>query len=145
MLNPLGPSDPAKLLPSSLFSLKTVTAWPTGVTDWVRWQTGERLRPMRYEPSQRLFRLARSLAASRTGLTLDEMAAELEVGRRTTERLRDSLADIFPQLECWDDEEKMRRWRLPGSALIGVVEPRPEALAAIETSARELAMRGETE
>jgi predicted DNA-binding transcriptional regulator YafY len=102
-------------------------------------------RPMRYEPSQRLFRLARSLAATRTGLTLDEMAAELEVGRRTAERLRDSLADIFPKLECWDDEEKMCRWRLPGSALVGLVEPQPEALAAIETSARECAMRGETD
>jgi predicted DNA-binding transcriptional regulator YafY len=100
---------------------------------------------MRYAPSQRLFRLARSLAASRAGLTLDEMAAELEVGRRTVERLRDSLADMFPQLECWDDEQKMRRWRLPGSALVGVVEPRPEALAAIETSAREFDMRGETD
>ena len=100
---------------------------------------------MRYEPSQRLFRLARSLAASRTGLTLDEMAAELEVGRRTAERLRDSLADMFAQLECWDDDEKMRRWRLPGSALVGVVEPRPEAVAAIETSARECVMRGETD
>jgi predicted DNA-binding transcriptional regulator YafY len=32
---------------------------------------------------------------------------------------------------------------LPGSALVGVVEPRPEAVAAIEISARECAMRGE--
>jgi predicted DNA-binding transcriptional regulator YafY len=102
-------------------------------------------RPMRYEPSQRLFRLARSLAASRTGLTLDEMAAELEVGRRTAERLRDSLAAMFPQMGCWDDEERVRRWRLPGSALVGVVEPRPEAVAAIETAARECAMRGEAD
>jgi predicted DNA-binding transcriptional regulator YafY len=76
-------------------------------------------------------------------LTLDEMAAELEVGRRTAERLRDSLAAMFPQMECWDDDERVRRWRLPGSALVGVVEPRPEAVAAIETAARECAMRGE--
>jgi len=62
---------------------------------------------MRYEPSQRLFRLARSLAASRTGLTLDEMAAELEVGRRTAERLRDSPASMFPQMECWNDDERV--------------------------------------
>ena len=66
---------------------------------------------MRYEPSQRLLRLARHLAASRTGLTLDEMAVELEVGRRTVERLRDSLAAMFPQMECWDDDERVRRWR----------------------------------
>jgi predicted DNA-binding transcriptional regulator YafY len=102
-------------------------------------------RPMRYEPSQRLLRLARHLAASRAGLTLDEMAAELEVGRRTAERLRDSLAAMFPQMECWDDDERARRWRLPGSALVGVVEPRTEAVAAIEISARECAMRGEAD
>jgi predicted DNA-binding transcriptional regulator YafY len=100
---------------------------------------------MRYEPSQRLLRLARHLAASRAGLTLDEMAAELEVGRRTAERLRDSLAAMFPQMECWDDDERVRRWRLPGSALVGVVEPRPEAVAAIEISARECTMRGEAD
>ena len=96
-------------------------------------------RAMRYEPSQRLLRLARHLAASRAGLTLDEMAAELEVGRRTAERLRDTLAAMFPQMECWDDDERVRRWRLPGSALVGVVEPRAEAVAAIEISARECA------
>ena len=102
-------------------------------------------RAMRYAPAERLLRLARHLAATRTGLTLDEMAAELEVGRRTAERLRDSLVAMFPQMECWDDEERVRRWRLPGSALVGVVEVRAEALAAIESSARECEVRGETD
>jgi len=100
---------------------------------------------MRYAPAERLLRLARHLAATRTGLTLDEMATELEVGRRTAERLRDSLADIFPQMDCWDDDERVRRWRLPGSALVGVVDVRAEAVAAIETSARECEVRGETD
>ena len=54
---------------------------------------------VRYEPSQRLLRLALKLAGTRTGLTLDEMAGELGVGRRTAERLRDALAGLFPQLE----------------------------------------------
>jgi predicted DNA-binding transcriptional regulator YafY len=100
---------------------------------------------MRYAPAERLLRLARHLAATRTGLTLDEMASELEVGRRTVERLRDSLAAMFPQMECWDDDERARRWRLPGSALVGVVEVRAEAVAAIETSARECEVRGEAD
>jgi predicted DNA-binding transcriptional regulator YafY len=100
---------------------------------------------MRYAPAERLLRLARHLAATRTGLTLDEMATELEVGRRTAERLRDSLTDIFPQMECWDDDERVRRWRLPGSALVGVIDVRAEAVAAIETSARECEVRGETD
>lgn len=103
------------------------------------------LHAMRYAPAERLLRLARHLAATRTGLTLDEMASELEVGRRTVERLRDSLAAMFPQMECWDDDERARRWRLPGSALVGVVEVRAEAVAAIETSARECEVRGEAD
>jgi predicted DNA-binding transcriptional regulator YafY len=98
---------------------------------------------MRYAPAERLLRLARHLAGTRTGLTLDEMAAELEVGRRTAERLRDSLVAMFPQMDWWDDEERVRRWRLPGSALVGVIELRAEAVAAIETAARECDARGE--
>ena len=100
---------------------------------------------MRYAPAERLLRLARHLAATRIGLTLDEMASELEIGRRTAERLRDSLMAMFPQMECWDDEERVRRWRLPGSALVGVVELRAEALAAIEGSARECEVQGDTD
>jgi predicted DNA-binding transcriptional regulator YafY len=98
---------------------------------------------MRYAPAERLLRLARHLAGTRTGLTLDEMATELEVGRRTAERLRDSLVAMFPQMDWWDDEERVRRWRLPGSALVGVIELRAEAVAAIETAARECDTRGE--
>ncbi len=100
---------------------------------------------MRYQPSQRLLRLALMLAGTRTGLTLDEIARDLEVGRRTAERLRDALADLFPQLEGWDDEERVRRWRLPGGALAGVAEPRAEAVAAVEALARECASRGEVD
>jgi predicted DNA-binding transcriptional regulator YafY len=100
---------------------------------------------MRYAPAERLLRLARHLAATRIGLTIDEMAGELEVGRRTAERLRDSLLSMFPQMDWWDDEQRVRRWRLPGSALVGVVEPRAEAVAAIETAARECDGRGEAD
>ena len=71
------------------------------------------------------------------------MAGKLGIGRRTAERLRDSLAELFPQLDSWDDEERVRRWRLPGGALAGVAEPRAEAVAAVETLARECASRGE--
>ncbi len=100
---------------------------------------------MRYAPAERLLRLARHLAGTRTGLTLDDMASELEVGRRTAERLRDSLLAMFPQMDFWDDEERVRRWRLPATALFGLVAPRAEAVAAMEGVARELAARGEGE
>ena len=98
---------------------------------------------MRYGPAENLFRLARHRAATRTGLDLDEMAAELDVGRRTVERMRDTLLTMFPEMDSWDYEERVRRWRLPGSALVGVVEPPAEAVAAIETAVRECEVRGE--
>ena len=100
---------------------------------------------MRYGPSERLFRLARLLAGTRVGLTLDEMAEQLGIGRRTAERLRDSLEAIFPEMDHQDDEDRVRRWRLPSSALVGVVEPRAEVVAAIETVARECEIRGEAD
>ncbi len=100
---------------------------------------------MRYRPAEHLFRLARLLAGTRTGLTLDEMADQLGTGRRTVERMRDTLLGMFPELESWDDEVRVRRWRLPGTALAGIVTPRAEAVAAIETAARECDGRGETD
>lgn len=85
------------------------------------------------------------LAGTRAGLTLDEMARELGVTRRTAERLRDGLVELFPRLEALDDEARVRRWRLPGAALTGVAEPRAEVVAAVETLARECADRGEAD
>ena len=108
-------------------------------------RTLRRPNRMRYEPSQRLLRLAFMLAGTRTGLTLDEIARDLGVGRRTAERQRDVLAGLFPQMECWDDEARVRRWRLPGSVLAGVAEPRAEAVVAVEALGRECAARGEVD
>lgn len=98
--------------------------------------------PVRYEPGMRLLRLVILLVGSRTGITLDEMAQELEVGRRTVERLRDRLQDVFPQLEAIDDDDRVRRWRLPRSAL-PVLPVQPTTIATLETVSAELAARGE--
>lgn len=97
---------------------------------------------VRYEPGMRLLRLAILLAGSRAGLTLDEMATELEIGRRTVERLRDRLQDVFPQLEVIDGEDRTRRWRLPRGAL-PVLPVQPTTIATLETVSVELAGRGE--
>jgi predicted DNA-binding transcriptional regulator YafY len=52
---------------------------------------------------------------------------------------------MFPEMQSRDDQARVRRWRLPGSAVVGVVEPRAEAVAAIETVARECEVRGEAD
>lgn len=68
---------------------------------------------MRHEKAGLLLELARTLAASAEGLTLDEMAHAAGTGRRTVERMRDALEQIFPQMEVLP-EGTVKRYRIPG-------------------------------
>ncbi|HEY2659266.1 MAG TPA: WYL domain-containing protein [Caulobacteraceae bacterium] len=117
---------------------------------------------MRHEKAGLLLDLARRLAASAEGLTLDEMAQAIGVGRRTVERMRDALWDLFPNLEEVEDPPS-KRFRITGGldrlfqnptteelvelgkaaeALRGADAPaRAEALSSLEAKIRS-AMRG---
>ncbi|MDZ4372874.1 MAG: YafY family protein [Phenylobacterium sp.] len=89
---------------------------------------------MRHEKSARLLELARMLASTAEGLTLDEMAARLGLARRTVERMRDAVRDIFPQMEEVDDPPS-KRFRIP-SGLDGLFQaPTPEEMAALTAAA----------
>src|SRR6201996_21507 len=96
---------------------------------------------MRHEKAGRLLELARMLAATAEGLTLDEMAGRLGVGRRPAERMRDAVRDVFPQLEEVDDPPT-RRFRIP-AGLDGLFQaPTAEELAALSAAGEGLAPQG---
>jgi predicted DNA-binding transcriptional regulator YafY len=96
---------------------------------------------MRKEPAARLLHLARLFAAEPSGIGLDEIAAKFAVGRRTAERMRDAVAEVFPQLEEIEGE-RPKRWRLP-NGLSGVFrEPLADELAALHGVARRLEREG---
>jgi predicted DNA-binding transcriptional regulator YafY len=96
---------------------------------------------MRKEPATRLLHLARQLAAAPGGITLDDIATRFEVSRRTAERMRDAVAEVFPQLEEIDGELP-KRWRMP-NGLSGIFrEPLADELAALHGIARRLAHDG---
>jgi predicted DNA-binding transcriptional regulator YafY len=96
---------------------------------------------MRHEKAGRLLELARLLASTSEGLTLDEMAERLGVGRRTVERMRDAVRDVFPQLEEVDDPPT-RRFRIP-AGLDGLFQaPTAEELAALKAAADAFAQQG---
>jgi predicted DNA-binding transcriptional regulator YafY len=96
---------------------------------------------MRHEKAGRLLELARLLASTAEGLTLDEMAERLGVGRRTAERMRDAVRDVFPQLEEVDDPPT-RRFRIP-AGLDGLFQaPTAEELAAVSAAAELFAQQG---
>jgi predicted DNA-binding transcriptional regulator YafY len=98
---------------------------------------------MRHEKAGRLLELARMLASTSEGLTLDEMAERLGVGRRTAERMRDAVRDVFPQLEEVDDPPT-RRFRIP-AGLDGLFQaPTAEELAALAGAMETFAGQGAT-
>jgi predicted DNA-binding transcriptional regulator YafY len=96
---------------------------------------------MRHEKASKLLELARLLASTAEGLTLDQMAERLDVGRRTAERMRDAIREVFPQLEEVEDPPT-RRFRIP-SGLDGLFQaPTAEELAALASAADTFAAQG---
>ncbi|MGD0763851.1 MAG: WYL domain-containing protein [Roseiarcus sp.] len=96
---------------------------------------------MRLAKPVALLSLARELAASAEGLTLDEMAEAVGCSRRTAERMRDAVEAAFAPLDIREDGRK-RRFRL---VLRGFREfasaPSAEELAELENAARGLETR----
>jgi predicted DNA-binding transcriptional regulator YafY len=68
----------------------------------------------RLSPYIRLATLAVALRRKRSlGMSLDEIAAEIGLSRRSADRYRTALATIFPDMAFWTDSEGVRRWYLP--------------------------------
>jgi predicted DNA-binding transcriptional regulator YafY len=67
---------------------------------------------MRFNRTREILALARALASSAEGLTLDEMCGVTGCGRRTAERMRDTIREVFPQLEEIPDHPT-KRFRIP--------------------------------
>src|SRR5436309_1271523 len=89
---------------------------------------------MRYDKTTKVLELAKALAGSAEGLTLDEMAQLLGVGRRTAERMRDAVWTVFPQMESVEDPPR-RRFRIPSGLDSVFLTPSAEELAALHTAA----------
>ncbi len=82
--------------------------------------------------------LARRMAASAEGLSLDEIARDMRVGRRTAERMRDAVLMLFPQVDEVSDPPS-KRWRIRGG--LSAVEQAPTATEMLELSKAATALR----
>jgi predicted DNA-binding transcriptional regulator YafY len=93
---------------------------------------------MRLEKPTAVLKLARALASNWEGLTLDEMAAFIGAGRRTAERMRDAVEDVFGPLDHIEDGRK-KRFRLAARGLDRfVTTPTIDELTELENAARAL-------
>ncbi len=98
---------------------------------------------MRHDKAALLLDLARRLAGSAEGLTLDEMADALGVGRRTVERMRDAVWTVFPQMEVVEDPPT-RRFRIPSGLDSLFQAPTADEMVALRTAADSLKVSGGT-
>lgn len=96
---------------------------------------------MRFEKLAELVELARHLASSAEGLTLDEMAEAAGVSRRTAERMRDALFSVFPQLEELPDPPT-KRFRIPNGLDGFAQSPTAEELLELAKAAAQLRAAG---
>lgn len=82
--------------------------------------------------------LARRMAASAEGLSLDEIARDMRVGRRTAERMRDAVLMLFPQVDEVSDPPS-KRWRIRGG--LSAFEQAPTATEMLELAKAATALR----
>ena len=90
---------------------------------------------MPYDRAADIVRLAIRLQGSWWGLTLDDIQRQFEVSRRTAERLRDAVEDVFGRLETVDTGEARRHWRLRTPTLRHLVSLSAEELAELTAAA----------
>jgi predicted DNA-binding transcriptional regulator YafY len=93
---------------------------------------------VRHDKAAMVIDLARRLAASAEGLTLDEMARDMRVSRRTAERMRDAVFMLFPTVEEVSDPPS-KRWRIRGG--LSAFEQAPTSTEMLELSKAATALR----
>ena len=97
---------------------------------------------MRHEKAGMVIELARRMAASAEGLTLDDIARDMGVGRRTAERMRDAVLGLYPQTEEVSDPPS-KRWRIRGGLSAFEQAPTTEELVELTRAAQGLRATGE--
>ena len=97
---------------------------------------------MAYDRAADIVRLAIRLQGSGRGLTLDDIQREFEVSRRTAERLRDVVEDVFGPLETVNTGEARRHCRLRARSLRCLVSVSAEELAELSAAAAALDRAG---
>jgi predicted DNA-binding transcriptional regulator YafY len=76
------------------------------------------------------------LQSSRVGIGLRDIEERFGVSRRTAQRMRDAVRQLFPALEEWTAEDGIVRWRLPRQTAPGLIRWESKDLAALDTAAQ---------
>jgi predicted DNA-binding transcriptional regulator YafY len=98
---------------------------------------------MRFNRTREILALARALASSAEGLTLVDMCGVTGCGRRTVERMRDTIREVFPQMEEIPDHPT-KRFRIAGGLDRFFQDPTAEELSDLGVVVGQLRDAGAT-
>lgn len=96
---------------------------------------------MRFEKASIIIKLSRLLAGTAEGMTLDEIATTCCVSRRTAERLKAIVENLFPQMEAIADGPKLR-FRITGGLDRFLQAPTSDELAELDAARKALERNG---
>lgn len=100
---------------------------------------------MRYEKSQALLRLAFEMQGSAEGISLRDIMEKSEVSRRTAERMRDAVREVFSEVEEVDLGDGFKRWRIRVRRNGMAVPISADELATLHSAASRLRADGRNE
>lgn len=86
-----------------------------------------------------MIRLTLALQAPGRGLCLEDIQARFEVGRRTAERMRETVERIYPDLRARKGDDGRKYWSLPRGRADGLIALQSNELRALDETIREAA------
>ena len=86
----------------------------------------------RYSRVSDILDLAIFMQSKVLGVTINEIAERYNVSRRTAERMRDSLTNIFPQVDEIETDDTQKHWGFTNFSMSNLITFTPKELANIE-------------
>jgi predicted DNA-binding transcriptional regulator YafY len=89
---------------------------------------------MRLGKLETLLRVALDMRARPDGISLIDIQTDYGVSRRTAERMRDVIGQVFPDMAQANPGELPKRYRIPSTVLSGLVNFSVEEIASLTTA-----------
>lgn len=90
---------------------------------------------MRYEKTENIIKLALMMEGTAEGLSLQDISQAFGVSRRTSERMRDSIGNLFPIVEV-STGERAKRWKIPRQGASSLLTVSTQDLVDLDTAIR---------
>lgn len=86
----------------------------------------------RYSRVSDIIDLATYMASKVQGITIPDIMKRYNVSRRTAERMRDSLLNIFPEIDEIETNDTLKHWGFSNNVISSLISFQPKEIANLE-------------